>query len=101
MAETIEKIKIDIDFDLDEPENYNLILLNDDTSPIEFVILGLAMIGIDFNKAIELAQTAHFNGKAVVGTYVQSVCQAMKKQIEEFMHANGCKDFHMGIEPNK
>jgi len=63
------------------PGRYNVILVNDDITPMEFVIDLLVTI---FNKNIEqstkLTLAVHNDGKAVAGTYSSEVAE--QKQFE-------------------
>jgi len=58
------------------PQRYNVVFLNDDYTPVAFVIHLLIEI---FNKDIERAQDitmeVHEHGKAVVGTYSYEVAE--------------------------
>lgn len=55
---------------LKAPEKYNVVLINDDVTPMEFVI---QVLMITFNKTMEDAETitmeVHEKGKGVAGTY--------------------------------
>ena len=57
-----------------EPENYRVILLNDDFTPMDFVVAVLVSI---FNKSQEEAETlmfkVHKTGQASVGIYVYDI----------------------------
>lgn len=55
---------------LQYPERFNVIILNDDYTPMDFVIKLLIEV---FNKSLEqstvLTQDIHEKGKAIVGSY--------------------------------
>ena len=77
-SDTIEKVRTvtkDI-FKPEEPAKYDVVFLNDDITPMEFVIRVLKQI---FNKtqdeAIKITQYVHDNGKGVAGTYIYEVAE--------------------------
>jgi ATP-dependent Clp protease adaptor protein ClpS len=48
----------------------NLLLLNDDVTPMEFVVNLLQdFFGMDYDAAIKLMLRVHHEGKAICGTY--------------------------------
>jgi len=59
-----------------EPSNYNVIMLNDDTTPVEWVIGVLKQIfkHTDVN-AESLTMSIHNEGSAVVGTYKYEIAE--------------------------
>ena len=71
-TETIEEIILDekIKKNIEEPGKYNVIFLNDDTTPMDFVTELLIQIFKHTNKTAEQIMLAvHEKGSAVVGTY--------------------------------
>lgn len=58
------------------PSKYNVIMLNDDQTPMDFVIAALMQI---FHKPTDEAQSLtmhiHENGKAIAGTYIYEVAE--------------------------
>ena len=77
-SDTIEKVRTDTKevFKPEEPAKYDVVFLNDDITPMEFVIRVLKQI---FNKtqdeAIKITQYVHENGKGVAGTYIYEVAE--------------------------
>jgi ATP-dependent Clp protease adaptor protein ClpS len=71
-TQTATKTKVDLAY----PQRYNVIFLNDDFTPMAFVIHLLIDV---FNKNIETAeqitQEIHHGGRAVVGTYSLEVAE--------------------------
>ena len=56
---------------------YNVLLLNDDETPMELVVEALRrFIGLDFDGACKLMLRIHHNGKAVCGTYEREGAEA-------------------------
>ena len=80
---TVEEIKIDekIERKIDEPGKFNVIFLNDNVTPMEWVIEVLQKI---FHHSIETAKNltliVHEKGSAVVGTYSYEIAE--QKAIE-------------------
>ena len=79
----------DIDIQIDEkikdlikePSRYNVIFLNDDTTPIEWVIeLLIRVFKHTQSSAEHLTMEIHNNGSAVVGTYSYEIAE--QKTIE-------------------
>jgi ATP-dependent Clp protease adaptor protein ClpS len=71
-TETIEEIILDekIKKNINEPGKYNVIFLNDDTTPMDFVTELLIQIFKHTKKtAEEIMLAVHEKGSAVVGTY--------------------------------
>ena len=72
-----EKIKLDIV----EPKDYNVIMLNDDATPMEWVMGVLKEIFKHSDSAAEsLTMTIHNEGAAVVGTYKYEIAE--QKSVE-------------------
>ncbi len=77
-SDTLEKIRTDTKeiFKPEEPAKYDVIFLNDDITPMEFVIRILKQI---FNKtqeeAVQITKYVHENGKGVAGTYIYEVAE--------------------------
>ena len=80
---TVEEIKIDekIERKIDEPGKFNVIFLNDNVTPMEWVIEVLQKI---FHHSVETAKNltliVHEKGSAVVGTYSYEIAE--QKAIE-------------------
>jgi ATP-dependent Clp protease adaptor protein ClpS len=67
-----EKIKREIK----EPNNYNVIMLNDDGTPMEWVVQVLQEIyRHSLTSAQEIMLTIHNEGSAVVGTYKYEIAE--------------------------
>lgn len=81
---TISKVEIKF------PDRYNVIIFNDDFTPVDFVIQLLIEI---FNKDIELATSAtmqiHEKGKAVAGTYSFEVAEQKHAEATSAARSNG------------
>ena len=77
-TETIEEIIIDekIAGNVIEPGKYNVIFLNDDTTPMEFVIEVLMNIYKHSEEtARDITMTIHNEGAGVVGIYTYEIAE--------------------------
>jgi ATP-dependent Clp protease adaptor protein ClpS len=73
-AEQIDDEKIDVA--LDEPSRYKIIFLNDDQTPMEWVVSVLReQYRYTLDQATELTMEIHNDGAAVVGTYSYEIAE--------------------------
>ncbi len=90
---------IDDDSDLDvqeakpklkKPPLYKVVLLNDDFTPMEFVVRVLeAFFGHNREKATQLMLQVHQEGKAVCGVYTREIAETKVNQVCEYAkHSN-------------
>ena len=74
-SNTISKSKIEF------PERFNVVLLNDDFTPMDFVVQLLVEI---FNRTIDEARDItmqiHDNGKGIAGTYGYEIAEQKKQE---------------------
>ena len=74
-SNTISKSKIDF------PERFNVVLLNDDFTPMDFVVQLLVEI---FNRTIDEARDItmqiHENDKGIAGTYGYEIAEQKKQE---------------------
>lgn len=73
-----------------EPTKYNVIVLNDDSTAVDFVI---AMLVTIFNHpeqhAVQLTSLVHTAGSAVVGTYSYEVAEQRSFDATDMARSNG------------
>lgn len=85
-TQTKTKTEIEIRY----PERYNVILINDDYTPMPFVIQLLIEI---FNRNIEQATAitmqVHEQGKGVAGTYNLEIAEQKVAEVDLASRANG------------
>ena len=68
---------------------YNVVLLNDDETPMEFVVNALQrFIGLDYEGACKLMLRVHHEGKAVCGAYTREQAEATVAGIQAFADAH-------------
>ena len=72
-----------------KPSMYNVLLMNDDYTPMEFVVMVLEKI---FNKkqeeATQIMLHVHKNGIGVCGTFTYEVAEAKAAQVMTFARKN-------------
>ena len=74
---------------LKKPALYRVILLNDDFTPMEFVIYVLqTFFSYDKEKATQIMLAVHTKGKGVCGIYTKEVAETKSNQINNFAKQN-------------
>jgi ATP-dependent Clp protease adaptor protein ClpS len=67
-----------------KPPMYKVLLLNDDFTPMEFVVMVLErFFGLNHAQAFELMLTVHKKGLAVVGVFSYEVAETKVAQVME------------------
>ncbi|MBW6417981.1 ATP-dependent Clp protease adapter ClpS [Celeribacter sp. PS-C1] len=67
------------------PPLYKVMLLNDDYTPMEFVVLVLErFFGIGHAQATEIMLTVHKKGLAVVGVFPHEIAETKVTQVMDF-----------------
>jgi ATP-dependent Clp protease adaptor protein ClpS len=70
---------------LKRPSLYKVVLLNDDYTPMEFVVLILEQFfGMNRTKATQIMLHVHTRGKGVCGVYTHEVAETKVSQVNEF-----------------
>ena len=82
--ETILKPKIE------QPRLYKVVLLNDDFTPREFVVLVLkAVFRMNADQAYRVMMTAHQRGACVIAVYTRDVAETKAKEGTELGKQKG------------
>ena len=72
------------------PRMYQVILLNDDYTPMEFVVVVIQeFFGKDLEAATAIMLKIHLDGKAVCGVYSKDVAATKVDQVLEAAHKAG------------
>lgn len=72
-----------------KPPLYKVILLNDDYTPMEFVIEVLEkFFRMPSEKAVQIMLEVHTKGQAVCGTYAAEIAETKVAQVNEFARKN-------------
>lgn len=81
-----EKVKDE----LKPPSMYKVILINDDYTPMEFVIDVLQkFFSYDVERATQLMLTVHHQGKAIAGVYTAEVAETKAVHVNRYARENG------------
>jgi ATP-dependent Clp protease adaptor protein ClpS len=71
------------------PPMYKVMLLNDDFTPMEFVVHVLErFFGMSHSQAFELMLTVHQKGLAVVGVFSYEIAETKVTQVMDFSQRN-------------
>jgi len=71
------------------PPMYKVILLNDDYTPMEFVVHILEMFfGMNREKATHIMLTVHTKGKAVCGVFTREIAETKVVQVNDYARDN-------------
>ena len=72
------------------PPMYKVILLNDDFTPREFVVMVLkAVFRMNEDQAYNVMMTAHQRGACVIAVFTKDVAETKAKEATELGKANG------------
>jgi ATP-dependent Clp protease adaptor protein ClpS len=72
-----------------KPPLYKVLLLNDDYTPMEFVVHVLErFFGITHQHAVELMLTVHKKGVAVVGVFSYEIAETKVTQVMDYARRN-------------
>ena len=74
---------------LRRPSMYKVVLLNDDYTPMEFVVEILEVFfGMSREQATNIMLTVHTQGKAVCGVFSRDIAETKAAQVNEFAKEN-------------
>ncbi|MDA9608666.1 ATP-dependent Clp protease adapter ClpS [SAR86 cluster bacterium] len=74
---------------LKRPPLYHVVLLNDDYTPMEFVIYILqSFFGYDKEKSTEIMLAVHTKGKGICGVFTKEVAETKSSHINNFAQQN-------------
>ena len=70
---------------VEEPPRYHVVLLNDDYTPMEFVVGVLErFFGMDREQAVRVMLHVHTRGKGVCGTYSREIAETKVSKVNRF-----------------
>ena len=70
---------------LQPPSLYNVVMLNDDYTPMEFVVEVLeTFFGLDREAATRVMLTVHTAGKAICGTFTKDVAETKSAHVNHY-----------------
>ncbi len=71
------------------PPLYQVLLLNDDYTPMDFVVTVLQQFfAMDLEKATQVMLHVHTRGRGVCGLYTREVAESKVAQVNEFSRMN-------------
>lgn len=71
------------------PPLYQVVLLNDDYTPMDFVVEVLQVFfGLNIERATQVMLHVHTRGKGVCGVYTREVAETKVQQVNEFARAH-------------
>ncbi len=74
---------------LKRPPMYKVIMLNDDYTPMEFVVDVLVLFfQMDQDKAWQVMYAVHTTGSAVVGIYPRDIAETKSEQVNAYAQEN-------------
>ena len=75
--------------ELQRPPLYSVLLLNDDYTPMDFVVTVLQQFfAMDLEKATQVMLHVHTRGRGVCGVYTREVAESKVAQVNEFSRMN-------------
>jgi ATP-dependent Clp protease adaptor protein ClpS len=75
--------------ELKRPPLYKVILLNDDYTPMEFVVHVLEVFfAMNREKATQIMLTVHTEGSAVVGIFTRDIAETKSEQVNQYAQEN-------------
>jgi ATP-dependent Clp protease adaptor protein ClpS len=89
LIDSYELVEEEIKEEVEEPPKYHVLLLNDDFTPMDFVVDVLCQF---FNKTLDQATdimlTVHYKGKALCGTYTADVAETKVDHVARYALEN-------------
>ena len=74
---------------LKKPPLYRVVLLNDDYTPMEFVVEVLELIfGLDREQATRIMLEVHTKGKGICGVFTYEIAETKVAQVSSFAQQN-------------
>lgn len=71
------------------PPMYKVVLLNDDYTPMEFVVEVLEVFfGMGREQATQVMLTVHTQGKGVCGVYTRDIAETKAEQVNQYSREN-------------
>ncbi len=73
---------------IEPPGQYKVVLINDDYTPMEFVVEVLTkFFSLTPEQATEVMLTVHYKGKGVCGLYSRDVAETKASQVTDYARA--------------
>lgn len=79
----------DVRTDIEKPPLYKVVLLNDDFTPMDFVVDVLKIFfGMGHDRATQIMLHVHTRGKGVCGVFTFEIAETKVVQVNEFSRQN-------------
>ena len=79
-----------LDLDIDEPSLYKVVFLNDDQTPMDFVIsLLVEIFKHSEQSAVDLTNAIHLEGSGIVGVYSYEIAEQKAIESTTLCRSNG------------
>ncbi|WP_111892149.1 ATP-dependent Clp protease adapter ClpS [Acinetobacter sp. MB5] len=76
--------------ELKRPPLYAVVLLNDDYTPMDFVIEILQeFFAMNLDQATQVMLTVHYEGKGVAGVYPRDIAETKANQVNNYARSQG------------
>jgi len=70
---------------LKKPSMYKVMMLNDDYTPMDFVVeVLIKFFGMNEEKATQIMMVVHTQGKAVCGVYTRDIAETKAAQVNQY-----------------
>jgi len=74
---------------VEPPKRYQVVLLNDDYTPMDFVVEVLQrFFGLDEERAAAIMLAVHHDGKGICGVFSREIAEMKVQQVNEFARIN-------------
>lgn len=89
-VDVIEDIDVEFKDEVRKPKLYNVVFINDDFTPMDFVIAILSQIfHKPYDEAIEITFSVHQHGRGIAGIYSQEIAQQKQYETMEYAKSHG------------
>tara|TARA_B100000575_G_C23068308_1_gene615242 strand:- start:581 stop:916 length:336 start_codon:yes stop_codon:yes gene_type:complete len=76
--------------EIKEPPQYQVVLLNDDFTPMEFVVFVLQTVfGHNHQKSTEIMMLVHTKGKGICGIFPKEIAEMMSYEVNTLAKDHG------------
>lgn len=90
MSQTSVTLKETVNIKFDKPKKFKVVLHNDDSTPMAFVIeLLVGLFNHDPAKAEDITMEVHTKGKAVAGIYYYEIAEQKSHEATNISRNNG------------
>lgn len=88
-ADEIDTVRDSEKQKLQPPRKYQVILNNDDFTPMDFVVeVLIQFFNMNSNQAAEIMLKVHYDGKAICGIYSADIAQTRVEQVNKYARDN-------------